>query len=256
MSAPRSVLDVPCKHANANGWACDAAVGQPCVADYDLPCPAHPERIEAARLHYAIVDLPEIPAPMPVERAAILDAADAGQSRVKPAKPSLIEAPFTPGQVAHLNAYQRAGAGHPFTCGNPSCPRTSADVLIATVRGWICPYCDSTQLWAHAFMADGSRETSLPTPIGYAQAEAFGKMLVEAYGYTERAVGADSASRDAPLDTLFTAPRDAAKAELIAAIDAVRAENAHIRDMLVRYGRIARAPASPANATNEEPPDV
>lgn len=75
----------------------------------------------------------------------------------------LIEAPFTVAQVVRLNAYQRAGAGHPFTCGKRGCPRPPEDdALIATVRGWICPYCDGVQNWAHAFMADGSHETRFP----------------------------------------------------------------------------------------------
>lgn len=56
-------------------------------------------------------------------------------------------------QVANLNAYQRAGVMHPFTCGNE---HDGERDLVATVRGWICTCCDYTQDWAHDFMLDGS----------------------------------------------------------------------------------------------------
>lgn len=60
---------------------------------------------------------------------------------------------FTPDEVAALDAYQHAGVMHEFTCAN----RGDGDhrdegVLVPTVRGWICPYCDYTQDWAHDFM--------------------------------------------------------------------------------------------------------
>lgn len=48
---------------------------------------------------------------------------------------------------------------HPFTCGNrDDHPVVAGDkgVLVPTVRGWICPFCDYTQDWAHGFMK-GSR---------------------------------------------------------------------------------------------------
>jgi hypothetical protein len=65
-----------------------------------------------------------------------------------------IKAPFTPDQVTVLNAYQQAGLMHPFTCSNHRAPDHGAGcVLVATVRGWVCPYCDYTQDWAHTFMA-------------------------------------------------------------------------------------------------------
>lgn len=46
-----------------------------------------------------------------------------------------------------LNAHQRDGRYHPYTCGN-GC-RTS--VLVATPDGWVCPEpgCGYTQKWAH-----------------------------------------------------------------------------------------------------------
>lgn len=60
---------------------------------------------------------------------------------------------FTREQVRRLNDFQRSGHFHPFTCGNDDCRHESkGEPLVATVRGWICPYCDYTQTWAHAFM--------------------------------------------------------------------------------------------------------
>lgn len=69
-----------------------------------------------------------------------------------------IEAPFTPEQVEALNTWQSTGVVHPFTCGSGR--RKDADhldgegILKATPQGWVCPYCNYTQDWAHAFMAD------------------------------------------------------------------------------------------------------
>lgn len=71
----------------------------------------------------------------------------------------IVRAPFTPEQVDALNAYQRDGWMHPFTCG-PCRDTLGTDdglndrLLVATVKGWICPTCDYTQDWAHEFMAD------------------------------------------------------------------------------------------------------
>lgn len=58
-------------------------------------------------------------------------------------------APFSPGQVDSLNAFQADSENHPFTCG---CRAN----LLATVRGWICPYCDCKQDWAWEWMVDWS----------------------------------------------------------------------------------------------------
>jgi hypothetical protein len=67
-------------------------------------------------------------------------------------------APFTPAQVASLNAYQASETFHPFTCGNELCPGTDGDsaVLIAAESGWRCPACPYAQDWAMDMMADGS----------------------------------------------------------------------------------------------------
>jgi hypothetical protein len=43
---------------------------------------------------------------------------------------------------------------HPYTCGNRSDhPDMAGDkgVLVPTVHGWICPFCDYKQDWAHGF---------------------------------------------------------------------------------------------------------
>jgi hypothetical protein len=75
-----------------------------------------------------------------------------------------IDAPWTPEQVAALNAYQRRGDMHPFTCGGDradAAHRRYAEeagdgdwgVLVARQDGWVCPVCGYRQTWAHAFMA-------------------------------------------------------------------------------------------------------
>jgi hypothetical protein len=77
-----------------------------------------------------------------------------------------IYAPFTAEQVTTLNHYQHSGHFHPFTCGRcrdklgtgawPHQPYQGPHddrLLVATLNGWICPTCDYTQDWAHAFMA-------------------------------------------------------------------------------------------------------
>lgn len=66
-----------------------------------------------------------------------------------------IRAPWTPEQVAGLNAYQLRGQFHPFTCGSPQHLYYSP-TLIALEDGWHCPLaeCGYRQVWATAFMAD------------------------------------------------------------------------------------------------------
>ena len=71
---------------------------------------------------------------------------------------------FTPEEVAKLWQYQFGPWSspfdikpdmpprmHPYTCGDRSDhPIVAGDkgVLVPTVRGWICPFCDYTQTWA------------------------------------------------------------------------------------------------------------
>lgn len=75
-----------------------------------------------------------------------------------------IRPPWTPDQVATLNAFQERGGMHPFTCGNDQHPVSV--VLMARRDGWHCPdpACDYRQFWAHAFMAD--REAWSQFPFG------------------------------------------------------------------------------------------
>lgn len=66
--------------------------------------------------------------------------------------PDRIYAPWTDEQVAGLNRSQR-GIGHPYACGGDRYDERHLDgegALIATRGGWVCPYCDYTQNWAHA----------------------------------------------------------------------------------------------------------
>lgn len=58
-----------------------------------------------------------------------------------------VEPPWTKTIVDSLNAYQRAASMHPYTCG-----KDSHHVLLATEDGWVCPYDDYTQNWAHLSM--------------------------------------------------------------------------------------------------------
>jgi hypothetical protein len=69
----------------------------------------------------------------------------------------IIKAPWTPEQVKALNEYQEGGWMHPFTCGGNNRDANHLDgegILVATVYGWVCPYCDYEQDWAHDFMTD------------------------------------------------------------------------------------------------------
>ena len=73
-----------------------------------------------------------------------------------------INAPFTPEQVVALNEFQVSDESHPFTCanrggGNHAEWNGDQGVLVATVHGWICPFCDYRQDWAYEFMADLTR---------------------------------------------------------------------------------------------------
>lgn len=77
---------------------------------------------------------------------------------------------FTPDEVVNLDRYQREGRMHPFTCvnrddGNHRDVGGDLGALFPTIRGWICPFCDYTQDWAHGFMKDDNTSGlgSLPT---------------------------------------------------------------------------------------------
>ncbi|MEU5043193.1 hypothetical protein [Streptomyces griseorubiginosus] len=79
----------------------------------------------------------------------------------------VIRAPWTPDQVDALNAFQRRGGMHPFTCGGEHTPASPA--LVAYTDGWRCPQpygesCDYRQDWAHAFMAEAPAPTASSSP--------------------------------------------------------------------------------------------
>lgn len=72
---------------------------------------------------------------------------------------------FTADQVENLAFNQTQGATHPFTCPNRGDGRHrnaygDLGALVATTRGWICPFCDYTQDWAHDFMANAKLDKS------------------------------------------------------------------------------------------------
>lgn len=68
------------------------------------------------------------------------------------------KAPWTAEEVTFLNAYQRCGKYHEFTCGNDH----DRDVmLVARQDGWHCPECDYRQKWAHKFMLEIGREEAM-----------------------------------------------------------------------------------------------
>lgn len=71
-----------------------------------------------------------------------------------------ITAPWTPEQVDALNAYQRLGYVHEFTC--PHGENHQDRILVATASGWRCRWCDYTQDWAHDFMADKAKHPKPP----------------------------------------------------------------------------------------------
>jgi hypothetical protein len=71
-------------------------------------------------------------------------------------------------QILRLNEWQTAGQFHPFTCPNRGDGKHrifngDLGALVATRAGWICPWCDYTQSWAHGFMA--SAPPPSPAPI-------------------------------------------------------------------------------------------
>ena len=66
---------------------------------------------------------------------------------------------FTPEQVERMNAHQTEGFTHGFTCknrgdGNHGYANGDLGGLVATVRGWVCAYCDYSQDWAHDFQKE------------------------------------------------------------------------------------------------------
>lgn len=101
----------------------------------------------------------------------IEQAASAHLAALKSPKPEV----FTADEVTNLNAFQNAGVMHPFTCGTEECRHD----LVATTRGWICPYCDYTQDWAHDFMKDGSAVKN--NPLAALKSQSSGWMIPEGF---------------------------------------------------------------------------
>lgn len=102
----------------------------------------------------------------------------------------MIQAPFIPDQVQILNERQchvdtMLPMFHPFTC-----PQRSDDVhdesggdrglLIATERGWICPFCGYSQNWAHAAMVNVREDSQLNGFLTHAGLEDDGNRIVSA----------------------------------------------------------------------------
>ncbi|OBQ84693.1 MULTISPECIES: hypothetical protein [unclassified Mesorhizobium] len=76
---------------------------------------------------------------------------------------------FTADQVENLAHNQTCGHLHPFTCPNRGDGEHreaygDTGALVATVRGWICPFCDYTQDWAHHGMLAGKVPNPFPLP--------------------------------------------------------------------------------------------
>lgn len=68
-----------------------------------------------------------------------------------------VEEVFGPDDVVALAKHQTERRFHPFTCANRGDGHHrdifgDLGALVPTVRGWICPFCDYTQSWAHGFM--------------------------------------------------------------------------------------------------------
>jgi len=82
-------------------------------------------------------------------------AIDLAKPAPSEAQVKVVKAPWTPEQVAALNEFQTAENGHPFTCGGNRTDKYHLDgqgVLVATVYGWVCPYCDYEQDFAYDMM--------------------------------------------------------------------------------------------------------
>lgn len=73
--------------------------------------------------------------------------------------------PFTARQVQLLDAYQRSGQFHPYTCGDHSHRRGP---LTPTADGWRCPEegCLYTQDWAHPIPDSIAAVLLAPQPRG------------------------------------------------------------------------------------------
>jgi hypothetical protein len=63
------------------------------------------------------------------------------------------QAPWTPDEVESLCYYQMMPDAHSYLCANKDTPAhrgQEAGLLVPTLGGWVCPFCDYRQDWAHA----------------------------------------------------------------------------------------------------------
>ncbi len=71
--------------------------------------------------------------------------------------PNTIRAPFTVDEVMALLEYQTDDKDHPYTCPNKDKDHNVGEgggILMPSVRGWICLFCDYTQNLAHNVKAE------------------------------------------------------------------------------------------------------
>ncbi len=67
---------------------------------------------------------------------------------------------WTDEQVANLNAYQKAGRFHPFTCPGDHDRCEKQRDLVATREGWVCACGEYRQGWAHDFMMKAATDAN------------------------------------------------------------------------------------------------
>lgn len=88
--------------------------------------------------------------------------------------PTKIVAPWTKLEVEGLWQFQSSGLVHEFTCPNrdDACHPLSGglSMLVPTVRGWICAFCDYQQDWALYAMMDGSMVRAMEQLVADIQA--------------------------------------------------------------------------------------
>jgi hypothetical protein len=90
------------------------------------------------------------------------------KARPSNARPGTVQlADLGPDEILNLNKAQTTGRVHPFTCpdrsdGNHRSFNGDFGALVATRRGWICPWCDYRQDWAHVFMATAAASRPMP----------------------------------------------------------------------------------------------
>lgn len=87
-----------------------------------------------------------------------------------------VTAPFSVSQIHALQRYQTLNHVHPFTCINSRRLDHGWLPMFASRLGFICPYCEHRQNWAHSFMADMAQHPKPPASIiGRALAEQRGE---------------------------------------------------------------------------------